>query len=74
MCHKLKILIVAFNNDFMGWCNKYNFYNISTEDQRKSMFDIIIDNDFILYTLILNDNTDERNMRHDSHKQLKKNQ
>jgi hypothetical protein len=73
LCHKLKILIVAFNNDFMGWCNKYNFYNVST-DQRKSMFDIIIDNDFILYALILIDNTDERNMRHDSHKQLKKKQ
>ena len=36
------------------------------------MFDIIIDNDFIWYALILIDNTDERNMHYDSYKQFKK--
>ena len=33
MWNKLKKLIVAFNNDFMGWCyQNYTFYNILTED------------------------------------------
>ena len=60
MWNKLKKLIVAFNNDFMGWCyQNYTFYNILTEDQQKKLFDIIIDNDFIFYALILIDNTNE---------------
>ena len=32
-------------------------YNILTEDERKKLFDHIIDNDFIFYALILIDNT-----------------
>ena len=69
MCDKLKKLIVAFNNDFMGWCyQNYTFYNILTEDQRKKLFDIIIDNDFLFYALILIDNTNESST---SYNQLK---
>ena len=69
MCNKLKKLIVAFNNDFMGWCyQNYTFYNILTEDQQKKLFDIIIDNDFIFYALILIDNTNESST---SYNQLK---
>ena len=62
MCDKLKKLIVAFNNDFMGWCyQNYTFYNILTEEQREKLFNVIIDNDFIFYALILIDNTNESN-------------
>ena len=69
MWNKLKKLIVAFNNDFMGWCyQNYTFYNILTEDQQKKLFDIIIDNDFIFYALILIDNTNESST---SYNQLK---
>ena len=46
MCNKLKKFIVAFNNDFMGWCYQNSTFCILTEDQRKKLFDIIIDNDF----------------------------
>ena len=64
MCDKLKKLIVALNNDFMGWCyQNYTFYNILTEEQREKLFNVIIDNDFIFYALILIDNTSERSNR-----------
>ena len=36
LCLKLKNLIVAYNNDFMGWCNNYTFYNIITQEQQIS--------------------------------------
>ena len=69
MWNKLKKLIVAFNNDLMGWCyQNYMFYNILTEDQQKKLLDIIIDNNFIFYALILIDNTNESST---SYNQLK---
>ena len=62
MCDKLKKLIVALNNDFMGWCyQNYTFYNILTEEQRESLFNVIINNDFIFRALILIDSTSTSN-------------
>ena len=70
MCDKLKKLIVAFNNDFMGWCyQNYTFYNILTEEQREKLFNIIINNDFIFRALILIDNNTSNSVNYNKLKE-----
>ena len=59
--YKLTELLVGYNHDFMQWCNNYTFFNILTEKQRNQLFKIIIDNDLLLYTVFLNDKTNECN-------------